>query len=258
MRILMLMVVFVLWLGVPAQGGDFELTQTQEGIHLKAIGQPLSRVLQSVGEKSGIAFYLREELYPTPVNVDLQAPDWRTLVGELLRDFSKVETWKEDVVGSKIRITGLGDYVPPSSESVASRGPRVITVPRTQPRPDLSVEPRRRPSREARSEPPPEEPVDPNHPLAKLPAHIVMEPGILNYLVQSGAEIPEPLRRKYGIDPEHLPKNYPIPPHIYNAPEFEEYLQATGLPKPPQFPNMPKPRPGGRNTKPPTSPKKLK
>lgn len=82
--------------------------------------------------------------------------------------------------------------------------------------------------------------VDLNHPLAKLPDHIFMEPAVLGHLIKNNVDIPDGLRAKYGLDLEdggiRGRKLYPIPPEIYNDPKFETYLSTVGLPKPPQFP----------------------
>ena len=249
----------VLWVAftLPVHAADFELEQTQEGIHLKVRNQPLSKVLQAIGEKSGIAFFMQKALYETPVTSDIQASSWRLLVGELLKDFSKIEIWSEDTAGSKIRITGLGDYVPPAPGAVADqREPTVIPVPKTEanlPR-SVSIPKRNQPTRPKRLKR--AEELYPNHPLAKLPAHVFMEPAILNYLLKNNVDIPDAFKRKYGLpinkEEEAMGlhtkrRSLPIPNEIYNDPKFDEYLKAVGLPKPPQIPpGFKKLKPGER------------
>jgi hypothetical protein len=79
--------------------------------------------------------------------------------------------------------------------------------------------------------------IDPNHPIAKLPAQILLESGVTHYLLTQGVDIPEGIKNKYGIDKSQMPKNMPIPSRIYNDPKLKEYLASVGLPLPPQFPN---------------------
>lgn len=132
MRTLFLSIILLAFLILPIHASEFELSESKDGVRLRADNQPLSRVLQEIGSKSGIAFFMKEELYETPVSVDIQASGWKALVSTLLKDFSKIEMWSEKIQGSKIRITGLGEYVPPAASSIPkSKGPTIITAPKT-------------------------------------------------------------------------------------------------------------------------------
>ncbi len=239
-----IVVIYFAWVLPSAGAADFTLKQTQEGIRFQARNQPLSTVLKEIGEKSGIAFFMKEELYETPVSADMHALDWKSLVKALLKDLSKVEMWTEDTVGSKVRITGLGEYVPPFPGAVAGlKSPTVITVPKAESTssrwtsiPRLENFERPEPSKSA-------EELHPNHPLAKLPQHVFMEPAIMNYLLESGVDIPIIYKRKYGLPTSNEEKSkyrkrrsLPIPNEIYNDPKFDEYLKTVGLKKPPQIP----------------------
>ncbi len=246
MRIPILFTAFSLLLALSAWADEnFELTRKQEGVQLHAVDQPLSKVLQAIGEQSGINFSLREELNDTPVTAEIEAPDWKALVEKLLADFSKVELWNKKIAGSRIRITGIGQYVPGTAPAPAkavsgdaSRQRRASL--------DRSKEPRRK-KRRVRPPPPPKpEEIYPDHPLAKLPDHIFMEPAIMDYLMKSKVDVPPEFKKKYGLDAygeeeeyaDSRRKIYPIPPHIYDDPAFQEYLDAVNLPKPPQFPEQ--------------------
>ncbi len=213
-----------------------------------AVDQPLSKVLQAIGEQSGIDFSLREELNETPVTVEIEAADWKALVKKLLRDFSKVELWNEKIAGSRIRITGIGQYVPGTAPS-PSKAVSGDASGQSQAKLDLSGKSKRK-KRWVRPPPPPKpEEIYPDHPLAKLPTHIFMESAVMDYLLKSKVDIPPEFKKKYGLDvygdgdgeeevAEIPRKIYPIPPHIYDDPAFQEYLDAVNLPKPPQFPEQ--------------------
>ncbi len=239
MRMKLLALLLFLFLVHPVMAADFELKQNKDGVHFKSINQPLSKVLQSIGEKSGIKFSLREELNETPVTVEISAPDWKALVKKLLRDFSKVELWNEKIAGSKIKITGIGQYVPASSASRKVVGKAAPAERRA------SLEPKGK-KRWVRPPPLPKpEEIYPDHPLAKLPSHVFMEPAIMNYLLDSNVDIPDEFKKKYGlpIDGEEEGRSHytkrrslPIPKEIYEDPAFDEYLSQVGLSKPPQIP----------------------
>ncbi len=217
------------------QTGD--LTQDKNGIHLRVNQESLSRVLQVIGEQSGIAFSYPDDLADTPMSADIQGENWQALVQTLLEYFSKMEFWTEDPASSRVKIVGLGEYEP-GEATVTQSKPKVVVAPSGDDSKTASRKDRRRRARELKNSNEIEE--DPNHPLAKLPAHIMMEPGILNYIVASNVEIPEAIKRKYGLDRDgaNLPKNYPIPPHILHDPALAIFLQEVGLPMPPQFPDQ--------------------
>jgi len=244
LKILLSLCVIGFVLAPPLWASDFELTQQPDGIHFKSANQPLAAVLQSISAKSGISFYTRDELSATPITANLQAPDWKTLVSELLKDFSKLEMWNEKISGSTIRIVGLGDYIP--AAPVANAVPKAVMTP-SQPekiRPEIPARPR---GKFKRPEPPKRaREILPTHPLAKLPSHVFMEPAITNYLLENKVDIPPEYKKEYGLSDgqeedgrESFMRNresYPIPNEIYNDPAFDEYLKAVGLPKPPQIP----------------------
>ncbi|QPJ61300.1 MAG: hypothetical protein G3M70_05105 [Candidatus Nitronauta litoralis] len=213
------------------------LTQDKNGIHLNVNQEPLSQVLQVIGEQSGIAFSYPDDLADTPMSADIQSENWQSLVTSLLEYFSKMEFWTDDPASSRVKIVGLGEY-DPGEATVARSKPKVVVAPSGKSDKTKSRKDRRRRARELKNSDEMKE--DPNHPLAKLPAHILMEPGILNYIVASNVDIPEAIKRKYGLDRDgsNLPKNYPIPPHILHDPALETFLNEVGLPMPPQFPDQ--------------------
>ncbi len=214
------------------------LTEDKNSIHLQVDQEALSQVLTVISEHSGIGFSYPDDLADTPMSADLHAEDWKSLTQALLEYFSKMEFWTEDDTSSRVKIVGIGEYEP-GEQAVAPARPKVVVAPS-----GAGDEPSGRTSRSKRrardfvnSDQMKE---DLNHPLAKLPAHILMEPGILNYIVASNVEIPESIKRKYGLDRDgaNLPKNYPIPPHILNDPALAIFLNEVGLPLPPQFPGQ--------------------
>lgn len=242
---LFFIVVIYFTCALPSAGAaDFALKQTREGIHFQARNQPLLTVLKEIGEKSGITFFMKEELNETPVSADMHASDWKSLVQALLKDLSKVEIWMEDTVGSKVRITGLGEYVSRFPGAVARpKSPTLITVPKAESTPSRSTSILRRKYFERAEPHKSAEELHPNHPLAKLPQHVFMEPAIMNYLLERGVDIPNAYKRKYGLPTSkeeestyRKRRSLPIPNQVYNHPKFDEYLKAVGLKKPPQIP----------------------
>lgn len=252
-----------------AQSPSLTLTQEKNGVRLKAQDVTLIDLLIAIQQKSGIRFDLPEEMDSTPVSFHLLEADWRALVSTVMDDFNKIEVWSDDPGKSYVKVMGIGDYIP-----YASTNPKPQVLAKNTPVPQQATRQERAPRKQALQKSAPQESaqekidrkeemsnmrervfaarakaekerlereyVDPNHPLAKLPDHIFMEPAILDYLIKSNVDIPSGLIAKYGLDREdggmRTQKLYPIMPEIYNDPSFETYLRTVGLPKPPQFP----------------------
>lgn len=207
------------------EGHSVYLAVNGESIRIRAEHEPLKDVLQAIHEKSGVRFSFPPSLADTPVSAELQTSSWQMLVKYLLRGFSKVEFWAEEASLSRVKILGIGDYQP-------GEAPRVQSPPVTQkaalaPQPSaetLANQAKRWVNSDKMVE-------DPDHPLAKLPAHVFLEPGVLSFLMQNKVEIPDFIKRKYGLDRQGaaLPRALPIPPHIRQDPALKAYLETTGL-----------------------------
>jgi hypothetical protein len=258
----------------PAKSSILSLVEEPSGIRLEAKSIHLIDLLIEIQTQSGIRFDIPEHMDETPVSFHLKEKDWKSLVSAVMRDFNKIEVWSKDPGKSYVKIMGVGNYVPTFTNTphkISKKKPAVTAPTRTaktqknKARPSVRLDPvqkepfqqttaqqaqalkkepidendarervtalrkKLKEEREAR------EYVDPNHPMAKLPAEVLLEPGIVNYLLSRNVDIPEGIKNKYGIGLNTPPKSLPIAPHIYNDPKLKEYFAAIGLPMPPQF-----------------------
>ncbi|MFQ5482853.1 MAG: hypothetical protein ACE5ER_08845, partial [Nitrospinaceae bacterium] len=215
----------------PAHGDSLspgELAKSADGIRLDVQARPLNQVIEALSEQTGIRFQYPANLAATPLTATLQAPDWPTLVQGLFKDFSKIEFWSESLQESRVKILGIGDYDPSPVTATLRSARQVPSLPgRRAPRVVNSASNRVQLAAQSGK---------PGHPLEKLPIHVFMEPGVLHYLVNKRVDIPDSLKWEYGIDPNNLPPNLPIPDYILNDPALREYLNGVNLPLPPQFP----------------------
>jgi len=257
-----LLILLIFLQATPVHSSALSLVEEPGGIRLEAKNIHLIDLLIEIQRQSGIRFDIPEHMDETPVSFHLKEKDWKSLVSAVMRDFNKIEVWSKDPGKSYVKIMGVGNYIPTFTNTphkIAKIKPAVTTMPtltakkmeiespdpiQQKPIPQVKahsgkgqreiIAALRQKLEEERKE---RERVDPNHPMAKLPAEVLMEPGIVNYLIAKKVDIPEGIKNKYGIDASNPTKNYPIAPHVYNDPKLKEYLAAVGLPMPPQFPN---------------------
>lgn len=141
---------------------------------------------------------------------------------ELLADFSKVGLWGDSLRSSRVRILQSGDPAPSAAVRVA-RAPARARV-QSKPVPIGYPEVIRGPAVE---QPPP------GGTLNMLPPHILMEPGVLNFLENAGVDIPEEIQELYGSAMLGLPENQSLPSYVWHDPMFRMFLEANGI-EPPQ------------------------
>ncbi len=66
------------------------------GVLIKAKSVPLRVLLEKITIPTGIVFYIPENFLEDSISVDLEAETWTQAVQEIIKDYSRVETWGQD------------------------------------------------------------------------------------------------------------------------------------------------------------------
>lgn len=74
---------------------DEEVAVTPQAIRLHIKDRPLQEVLRYIQDASGIRFSMPNRLLMTPVTAEIEAPDWPTVVRQLLGPFQTAEIWQD-------------------------------------------------------------------------------------------------------------------------------------------------------------------
>ena len=194
-----------------------------EGISLQFEDLTLLDVLKNIQDETGILFSVDPSLETVPFSARIQADDWETAVRKLLKGFSRVEVWTDDLATSRIWLLSGGRHV--DEEAQTARAPRQKRA-RVQRQSRL---------RSAPTPPPtavPEAVANFKMRIENLPPHILFEPGVLTFFKSKGIALPENVKRMFGPNLEGLPANMPISPHILNDPTFKGFLQSQGIQPP--------------------------
>ena len=197
------------------------------GISLQFEDLTLLDVLKNVQEETGILFSIDPSLETVPFNARIQANDWETAVRELLKGFSRVEVWTDNLETSRVWILSGGRNV-----EVASLRSGNSRVNRQTTRPVAKPQPRFRSAPTPVTKPAPAPVAKAQISIENLPPHILFEPGVLTFFKSKGVALPDNVKNMFGPNLEGLPANMPISPHILNDPTFKGFLESKGIQAP--------------------------
>ena len=193
-----------------------------QGISLRFENLSLINVLRNIQEETGILFSIDPALETVPFSATVQADNWEAAVHELLKEFSRVEVWTDNLETSRIWIlSGQGDIQEPARPNANIRLSR-------QPQPTQKRQPRFR----VAPAPTPKPVASSNIRIEDLPPHILFEPGVLTFFKSKGIQLPDNVKNMFGPNLEGLPANMPISPHILNDPTFKGFLESKGIQAP--------------------------
>ncbi|MCH8156523.1 MAG: hypothetical protein IID18_02015 [Nitrospinae bacterium] len=207
----------------PAPYSDYQpipqsrIDSTSKGIQLRFQDYPLGELLQNIQRETGIQFNLPPRMAAVPVSVTVTADNWESAVRKLIGDYSRVEVWTNQLQTTRVWLMEGAPYYQPSPNLHATGSrPQPIQSARKA----FAPAPNRTASNRS--------PVS----LQSLPPHILLDPGVLNYLQSKGIDLPEEIKLMYGPMLDGLPKDMPISPHILQDPMFRNYLESVGIAPP--------------------------
>jgi len=184
-----------------------------KGISLQFEDLTLLDVLRNIQEETGILFAIDPSLETVPFSARIQANNWEAAIRELLKEFSRVEVWTDNLATSRVWLLSGGRNVEVASlknnkvKRQAKRVPRFRSAPVPPPAPIANFKIR----------------------IEDLPPHILFEPGVLTFFKSKGIALPDNVKNMFGPNLEGLPANMPISPHILNDPTFQNFLQSKGI-----------------------------
>ena len=73
-----------------------------KGISLRFENLSLISVLQNIHEETGILFYIDPSMETIPFSATIQADDWEAAARQLLKEFSRVEVWTDNLQTSRV------------------------------------------------------------------------------------------------------------------------------------------------------------
>ncbi|MBT6409089.1 MAG: hypothetical protein HOK16_06435, partial [Nitrospina sp.] len=82
-----------------------------DGISLQFEDLTLIDVLRNVQEETGILFSIDPSLETVPFSARMQADDWETAIRQLLKGFSRVEVWTDNLETSRVWLLSGGKNV---------------------------------------------------------------------------------------------------------------------------------------------------
>jgi hypothetical protein len=194
-----------------------------KSISLRFENLSLISVLQNIQEETGILFSIDPSMETVPFSATIQADDWEAAVRELLKGFSRVEVWTDNLETSRVWIMS-GEGARPDDRDADIRLSRQAPTQqqRTQNKPRFRVAPAPTPVTVANA----------TLRIEDLPPHILFEPGVLTFFKAKGIALPQNVKNMFGPNLEGLPANMPISPHILNDPTFTSFLQSKGIQAP--------------------------
>jgi hypothetical protein len=207
-------------------------TKTEPGgISLQFEDLTLLDVIRNVQDETGILFSIDPSLETVPFSARIQADNWEAAIRDLLKGFSRVEVWTDNLETSRVWLLSGARNIEAAQNIAANRQTTRQTrrVSATQPR-----KPRFRSAPVPAPTPAPA-PVA-SSPVANsqikiedLPPHILFEPGVLTFFKSKGIALPNKVKGMFGPNLEGLPANMPISPHILNDPTFKQFLDSKGV-----------------------------
>ncbi|MEK9629556.1 MAG: hypothetical protein VW455_11120 [Nitrospinota bacterium] len=211
-------------------GTSYNTEVAPQGISLRFENLSLISVLRNIQEETGILFSIDPEMESVPFSATIQADNWEAAVRELLKGFSRVEIWTDNLETSRVWLLSGQGLSPEDFKSNAD-----IRLSRQAPQ--KQSQPKVQKKQRFRSAP---TPVPAPAPVKKaslriedLPPHILFEPGVLTFFKSKGIALPQNVKNMFGPNLEGLPANMPISPHILNDPTFTGFLESQGI-QPPQ------------------------
>ena len=202
---------------VPSYNSEVE----PKGISLRFENLSLINVLRNIQGETGILFSIDPSLETVPFSATVQAENWEAAVRELLKGFSRVEVWTDNLETSRIWLLSGQGYI----QEPARPNANIRLSHQAQPRPQSAQ--KRQPR--FRAAPAPKPVVSSNIRIEDLPPHILFEPGVLTFFKSKGITLPEKVKNMFGPNLEGLPANMPISPHILNDPTFQGFLESKGI-----------------------------
>ncbi len=197
------------------------------GISLQFEDLTLLDVLRNIQDETGILFSVDPSLETVPFSARIQANDWEAAVRELLKGFSRVEVWTDNLATSRIWLLSGGrnveaaQNIQPQANRQTARQTRRASKPQPrQSKPKFRVAPAPKPTASS------------NIRIEDLPPHILFEPGVLTFFKSKGIQLPDNVKNMFGPNLEGLPANMPISPHILNDPTFKQFLGSQGIQTP--------------------------
>jgi len=189
-----------------------------KGISLQFEDLTLLDVLINIQEETGIIFSIDPALKTVPFSASVQAKDWEAAIRELLKGFSRVEVWTDNLQTSRVWILSGGSNQETASVQAG------VTVQKRKPAPARPVA-----QRQPRFRTAPAPKANLKLRVEDLPPHILYEPGVLTFFKAKGIALPNNVKSMFGPNLEGLPANMPISPHILNDPTFKNFLRSKGL-----------------------------
>ena len=81
---------------------SYKTEATNKSISLRFENLSLINVLQNIQEETGISFSTDPEIETIPFSATVQAENWETAVKLLLKDFSRIEVWTDNLNTSRV------------------------------------------------------------------------------------------------------------------------------------------------------------
>ncbi|MBT6718312.1 MAG: hypothetical protein HOB18_11850 [Nitrospina sp.] len=199
-----------------------------KGISLRFENLSLISVLQNIQEETGILFSIDPSMETVPFSATIQADNWEAAVRELLKGFSRVEVWTDNLETSRIWVMAGQELQAENFQRNAD-----IRLSRQAPQTPAAQQPQKKPRFRVAPAPAPVPVANAAVRIEDLPPHILFEPGVLTFFKSKGIALPQNVKNMFGPNLEGLPANMPISPHILNDPTFTGFLQSKGF-QPPQ------------------------
>ena len=90
-----------------------------KGISLRFENLSLISVLQNIQEETGILFSIDPSMETIPFSATIQADDWEAAARQLLKEFSRVEVWTDNLQTSRVWVmSGQGSQPDDSNAGI--------------------------------------------------------------------------------------------------------------------------------------------
>ena len=82
------------------------INSTSKGIQLHFRHYPFREILKNIHDETGIRFNLSSQIANSPINIDIEARNWKSSIRKLIADYSRVEVWTNRPKTSRIWLMG--------------------------------------------------------------------------------------------------------------------------------------------------------
>lgn len=200
--------------------------ESSKGVSLRFENLSLINVLKNIQEETGILFSIDPSMETTPFSATIQADNWEAAIKELLKGFSRVEVWTDNLETSRVWLLSGEGFRPENFQ-------RNADIRLSKPAPAQQAQPAKQKTRFRVAPAPAPAPVaNFKMRIEDLPPHILFEPGVLTFFKSKGIALPQNVKNMFGPNLEGLPANMPISPHILNDPTFTGFLDSRGIQAP--------------------------